>query len=61
MKTNKTHISYFAKKHNKIITRPFKWDEKCREWISQKGIKCCTYFDVDQNAHRTATGKYIWI
>ena len=28
-------ITYFAKKHDKTITRKGVWTEKCREWVSQ--------------------------
>ena len=33
-------ITYFAKKHGKHITRNAKWTDKCKEFVSQKGIAC---------------------
>jgi hypothetical protein len=51
-------IKYFAQKHNKTITRRAKWDSQCKTWNSKKGIPCMTYFDVDANGYRTATGQY---
>ena len=40
------------------ITRRGKWDSQCKTWNSKKGIPCMTYFDVDANGYRTATGQY---
>ena len=51
-------ISYFAKKHGKHITRNAKWTDKCKEFISQKGVACMVYLDLDADGYRTATG--IW-
>ena len=51
-------IKYFANKHGKTITRRAKWDSQCKTWNSKKGIPCMTYFDVDANGYRTATGQY---
>ena len=50
-------IRYYAKKHQKTITRRAKYDENCRTWISKKGDKCLCYYDVDadtSNKYRTA-------
>ena len=47
-----------AHKHEKTITRHAKWDNQCKTWNSKKGIPCMTYFDVDANGYRTATGQY---
>jgi len=49
-------ITYFAKKHGKHITRNAKWTDKCREFISQKGVACMVYLDLDADGYRTATG-----
>ena len=51
-------VRYYAKKHDKIITRRAKWDGQCKTWNSKKGIPCMTYFDVDADGYRTATGRY---
>ncbi len=51
-------IKYYAHKHEKTITRRAKWDSQCKTWNSKKGIPCMTYFDVDANGYRTATGQY---
>ena len=59
MENNKTfRITYFAKKHGKTITRNAKWTDKCKEFISQKGIACMVYLDLDADGYRTATGKW---
>jgi len=42
----------------RTITRRGKWDSQCKTWNSKKGIPCMTYFDVDANGYRTATGQY---
>ena len=58
MENNKTfRITYFAKKHGKHITRNAKWTEKCKEFISQKGVACMVYLDLDADGYRTATNK----
>ena len=51
-------IQYYAKKHNRTITRRGQWDNQCKTWNSKKGIPCMTYFDVDADGYRTATGRY---
>ena len=51
-------VRYYAKKHEKTITRKAQWDEKCKEEISKKGIPYMIYFDVDADNYRCATGKY---
>ena len=59
MENNKTfRITYFAKKHGKHITRNAKWTDKCKEFISQKGVACMVYLDLDADGYRTATGKW---
>ena len=59
MENNQTfRITYFAKKHGKHITRNAKWTDKCREFISQKGIACIGYLDLDADGYRTATGSW---
>ena len=51
-------ITYFAKKHNKPITRNGKWTDLCKEWVSKTGNKLFTYYDTDNNGYRTASGNY---
>ena len=52
MDINKTfRITYHAKKHGKHITRNAKWTDKCKEFISQKGIACMVYFDLDADGY----------
>ena len=53
-------ISYYAKKHGKFITRNGKWNDKCKYWFSKSLKPLITYFDVDANNYRTASGSY-WI
>ena len=48
-------ISYFAKKHGKVIKRMGIWqDDKCRVFTSMKGELCFTYWDMDKKGYRTA-------
>ena len=48
-------ISYFAKKHGKVIKRMGIWqDDKCRVFRSMKGELCFTYWDMDKKGYRTA-------
>ena len=41
-----------------------KWTDKCREWISNKGIECLVYLDLDKteefgtDQYRTATNNW---
>jgi hypothetical protein len=53
-------ISYYAKKHGKFITRNGKWNDKCKYWFSKSLKPLITYFDVDADNYRTASGSY-WI
>ena len=48
-------VRYYAKKHEKTITRKAQWDEKCKEEISKKGIPYMIYFDVDADGIRCAS------
>ena len=51
-------ITYYAKKHKKHISRNAKWDSLCRSFTAKNGNNCITYFDIDANNYRTATGNY---
>ena len=44
---DKFTIGYFAKMHNKRIFRKGMWTNLSREWISKKGDKLLTYYDLD--------------
>ena len=58
MEIDKTFkITYFAKKHGKHITRNAKWTENFKEFISQKGVACMVYLDLDADNYRMATNK----
>ena len=57
-KGDEIRITYFAKKHNKTITRKGKWTDLCKEWVSKTGNKLFTYYDTDNNGYRTASGNY---
>ena len=47
-------VKYFAKKHNKVISRIGKWVDDCKIWNSSKGDVLLTYFDTEKNNFRTA-------
>jgi hypothetical protein len=48
-------ITYFAKKHGKLIERTGIWqDDKCRVFRSAKDELCFTYWDIDKKGYRTA-------
>ena len=57
-------ITYYSNKDKKHITRNGKWTDKCREWISNKGIECLVYLDLDKteefgtDQYRTATNNW---
>ena len=50
-------IRYYAKKYGKFIDRKGQWTENCKLWKSKQGQNCFTYYDVNQNEYRTATGE----
>ena len=47
-------ITWNAEKYKNRIFRKALWNEKCRQWISKKGDRLLTYFDLDQDDYRTA-------
>ena len=51
-------ITYYAKKHSKIITRKGTWTEKCKYFTSKVGNHMMTYFDMDAQGYRTAKGSW---
>ena len=58
-KGDEIRITYFAKKHEKTITRKGKWDEKCREWFSKQNKKLITYYDLEAQGYRTCASNYV--
>ena len=58
MENNKTFTITFTKLNGESTTRKAKWTEKCKEFISQKGVACMVYLDLDADGYRTATGKW---
>ena len=49
-------IQYYAKKHNKTITRRGQWTEDCEENTPKEfGYPYLKYFDVDANGIRCAS------
>ena len=55
----KFNITFFAKKYKKFITRAGLWNEKSKEWISKKNENLFTYYDLDNEGYRTASGDVI--
>ena len=51
-------ITYYSNKDKKHITRQGKWTELSREWVSKKGEKLFTYYDLDAHGYRTASGSW---
>ena len=55
MKEKTGTIQYYANKHKGFIRRRMKWNDKCKEWVSNSGVKLLTYFDLDADGYRTAS------
>jgi hypothetical protein len=55
------YITYYAKKHNKFITRKGQYDKpdgtKGKSFVSKNGVPCLVYWDLDNNGWRMAVGK----
>ena len=52
-------VRYYAKKHEKTITRKAQWTKDCYESNHKvKKYPYIKYFDVDADGYRTATGRY---
>jgi len=58
IKDKQFYITYFAKKHKAFITRKGKWTDDCRTFLSKKNNPCITYYDLDADGYRTATGHF---
>ena len=54
-KENKTFVITYTKLDGESVTRNGKWTDKCKEWVSNSGVKLLTYFDLDANGYRTAS------
>ena len=63
MKANNFYITYFAKKHSKLITRKGRYNKPDGtpslrgSYISKKGELVLNYWDLDADGWRNATGK----
>ena len=55
MKEKTGIIKYYANSHKGYIERRIKWTDKCKEWVSNGGVKLLTYFDLDADGYRTAS------
>ena len=55
----KFNITYFAKRYGKFITRAGLWTEKSKQWISKKNENLFTYYDLDNEGYRTASGDFM--
>ena len=55
----KFNITYFAKKYGKFITRAGVWTDKSKNWISKKNESLFTYYDLDNEGYRTASGDFM--
>ena len=55
------YITYYAKKHEKFITRKGQLDKhdgtKGKSFVSKNGDQCLVYWDLDANGWRNATGR----
>ena len=54
------YITYYAKKHEKFITRKGQYDKpdgtKGKYFVSKDGKPCFIYYDLDADGWRMATG-----
>ena len=55
----KFNITYFAKKYGKFITRAGLWTEQSKQWLSKKNESLFTYYDLDNEGYRTASGDFV--
>ena len=51
--------TYFAKKYGKFITRAGLWTEQSKQWLSKKNDSLFTYYDLDNEGYRTASGDFM--
>ena len=52
-------ITYYARKHKKVITRNGDTREGSRTWTDKLGTKIFTYWDLDAQGWRNATDTWI--
>ena len=52
----KFNITYFAKKYGKFITRAGVWTDNCKEGLTKTQNYIFTYYDLDNEGYRTASG-----
>ena len=57
MENNTTFKITYTKLNGESVTRKGKWTDKCREFATNAGHKCLTYFDLGANNYRQATDK----
>ena len=61
MTKNNFYITYYARKHQKFITRKGWFNKpdgtKGKSFVSSKGNPCLVYWDLDQDAWRMAVGE----
>ena len=55
------YITYYAKKHEKFITRKGQYDKpdgtKGKSFVSKNGVPCLVYWDLDNDGWRMAVGE----
>ena len=56
---DKFSITYFAKKYGKFITRAGLWTKQSKQWLSKKNESLFTYYDLDNEGYRTASGDFM--
>ena len=55
---DKTFRITVKKANGEVVTRFGKFDDKCRYWTSKIGTALITYFDLDKQGYRTASGSW---
>ena len=61
MQNETFHITYFARKHKKFITRKGQYNKpdgtEGKSFVSKNGNPCLVYWDLDADGWRMATGE----
>ena len=52
------YITYYAKKHKKLIKRQGKNDEKSRFGVAKNRVAYYVYYDLESHGYRTASGNW---
>ena len=55
---DKTFRITYTKSTGEEVTRFGKFDDKSRYWVSKVGKALLTYFDLDAQGYRTASGSW---